>query len=122
MAASSSTPRGPVKSATRDFRRQRTTALALIPLALFLIALLLALAGADYETARHYLGNPIVSFLVVLTIVSAVLHMRVGMGEVIEDYVHGRFFHVLALTANILFCVAVGLASIYAALKILIGF
>jgi len=120
MAGSSSS--GAVKSATRDFRRQRFTALALIPLALFLVVLILALAGSDYETARRYLGNPIVAFLVILTVVSAVLHMRVGMGEVIEDYVHGRFFHVLALTANILFCVAVGLASIYAALKILIGF
>ena len=114
--------KGPVKSGTRDFRRQRTTALALIPLALFLIALIVALSGADYETARQYLGNPVVTFLVVLTVVSAMLHMRIGMYEVIEDYVHGRFFHVLTLAANILFCAGVGLVSIYAALKILIGF
>lgn len=120
MAGSASS--SPVKSATRAFSIQRKSALALIPLALFLIALILALSGTDYETARHYLGNPIVSLLVIVTILATVAHMRIGMNEVIEDYVHGSFLHVLAKTVNILFCVAVGLGSIYAALKILIGF
>jgi succinate dehydrogenase / fumarate reductase membrane anchor subunit len=112
----------PVKSATRAFSIQRKSALALIPLALFLIALILALSGSDYEMAHHYLGNPIVSILVILAILATVAHMRIGMNEIIDDYVQGHALHVLAKAANFLFSVAVGLGSIYAALKILIGF
>jgi succinate dehydrogenase / fumarate reductase membrane anchor subunit len=113
---------GAVKSATRMFRRQRTTALALIPLAFFLIALVIALELADYETARHYLGNPIATILLVVLVIAAVAHMRIGMHEVIEDYVQARFLHLLAALGNNLFCLVVLLASLFAAAKLLIGF
>ena len=113
---------GSGKSATREFRIQRSTALALIPLAFVLIAMVIALAGSDYETAHAYLGNPILALLVLVIIVVAAAHMRIGMGEIIADYVHNGFLKALSVFGNFLFCAAVVLGSVYAAAKILFGF
>lgn len=110
------------KSATRDFRRQRLTAFALVPLGLIFVALVVALAGSDYETARACLANPLVAGVIVLLVIATAVHMRIGMNEIIDDYVQDSTLHKLSKTGNFLFCAAVVLGSIYAALKILIGF
>jgi succinate dehydrogenase / fumarate reductase membrane anchor subunit len=124
MAASGNfvRPSKPVKSATRAFRRQRATALALVPLALILVAVVVALSGTDYETARHYLGNPLVAIFLVLLVGAGVVHMRIGMMEIIDDYVPNAFLRHLTLLANYAFAIAVGLGCLYAVAKIAIGF
>ena len=112
---------GSAKSGTRDHSRQRLTALAIAPLAIFFLVSVVALAGADYETARRYLGHPLVSILLLALIGAVVVHMRIGMQIVIEDYVHGEGLKHFTLVANTFFSYAVGLACIYAALKIGFG-
>ncbi|HEX7775752.1 MAG TPA: succinate dehydrogenase, hydrophobic membrane anchor protein [Parvibaculum sp.] len=121
-AAKASRPSKPVKSATRAFRRQRTTALALFPLALVFVAVVVALAGADYDTAKHYLGNPLLGAFFVLLILAGVIHMRIGMMEIIDDYVPNAALRHLTLFLNYVFAVAVGLTCLYAVVKIVIGF
>lgn len=113
--------RGSAKSGTEHFWVQRLTAIATIPLAVFLIALVVALTGADYEAARACLANPLVSILLLLLILSGVTHMRVGMQDIIEDYVHAEGLKMLALIGNTFFSIAVGLACAYAALRLGFG-
>lgn len=112
---------GAAKSGTRDHMRQRLTALAIAPLAVFFLVSLVALAGTDYDTARHYLANPLVSILLLALIGAAVIHMRIGVQIVIEDYVHTEGLKHFTLVANTFFSYAVGLACVYAALKIGFG-
>lgn len=112
---------GAAKSGTRDHMRQRLTALAIAPLAVFFLVSLVALAGADYDTARHYLAHPLVSILLLALIGAAVIHMRIGVQIVIEDYVHTEGLKHFTLIANTFFSYAVGLACVYAALKIGFG-
>lgn len=109
---------GSARSGTEDHIVQRATALAIAPLAIFFIISVMALAGAEYETARAYLANPLVSILFVALIGAVVIHMRIGMKIVIEDYVHGETLKHFTLIANSFFSYAIGLACIYAALKI----
>jgi succinate dehydrogenase / fumarate reductase membrane anchor subunit len=78
---------GSAKAGTRNFWIQRLTAAANVALALFLIALLVALMGADYATVRSYLGNPLVA-IPVLLVLSGTWHMRIGMQVILEDYIH----------------------------------
>jgi succinate dehydrogenase / fumarate reductase membrane anchor subunit len=112
---------GAAKSGTRDHMRQRLTALAIAPLAIFFVVSLVALAGADYETAHRYLAHPLVSILLLAFIGAVVVHMRIGVQIIIEDYVHTDGLKHLALVANTFFSYAVGLACVYAALKIGFG-
>lgn len=69
---------GLAKAGTRDFWIQRLTAAANVPLALLLIAFVVALTGADYATVRSYLGNPLVAIPMLLLVLSGTWHMRIG--------------------------------------------
>lgn len=112
---------GSAKSGTEHFWRQRLTAIANVPLTIFLIFSVVTLAGAEYEAARAYLAHPLVSILLLLTIFSAAMHMRLGMQVIIEDYVTSDGLKVLSLVANNFFTVSVGLAALYAVLKLGLG-
>ncbi|ABS63054.1 Succinate dehydrogenase hydrophobic membrane anchor [Parvibaculum lavamentivorans DS-1] len=112
---------GSAKSGTQDHIRQRLTAVAIAPLSLFFLVLLVALTGADYETARSWLANPLVGILALCLIVAAIIHMRIGMQIVIEDYVIAPGLKHLSILANTFFSYGVGLACLYAVLKLAFG-
>lgn len=112
---------GSARSGTEDHVVQRATALAIAPLSVFAIVSIVALIGADYETARAYVGHPVVSILLIALIGAFVLHMRIGVKITIEDYVHTEGLKHFTLLANSFFSYGIGLACIYAALKIGFG-
>jgi len=112
---------GSAKSGTEHFWRQRVSAVALVPLTIAFIVVLLMLNGADHKGATALLGNAFVGILLVCFIVAGCVHMRLGMQVIIEDYVHSEVPKLLLLMFNTFFSAIVGLASIYALLKIGFG-
>jgi succinate dehydrogenase / fumarate reductase, membrane anchor subunit len=78
---------GSAREGTIHFWRQRLTAIANVPLVLFMVGLMVALVGAPYEDVRATLANPFVTLVVILFLVSVLYHMKLGMQIVIEDYV-----------------------------------
>ncbi|MDG1691171.1 MAG: succinate dehydrogenase, hydrophobic membrane anchor protein [Alphaproteobacteria bacterium] len=112
---------GSAKKGTEHFFMQRVTALANIPLTLFLVGALVVHAGSDYATMTAFLGNPFIGLIMLLLIVSAVYHMRLGLQVVIEDYIHGEASKLLALIANQFFAFTICVACILAVLKLVIG-
>ena len=111
----------PDKSGTTHFWQQRVTAIANVPLVLFLLWFIishLGVARADVVASVH---NPINAILLILSFISILWHMRLGMQMVIEDYVQdARALHG-SLLFNTIFTAAVGLAALYAILKIFFG-
>jgi len=67
---------------------ERVTAVALVPLTLWLAASLIALAGADFATVVGWLKRPLTSLLMVLQLTALFSHLALGLRVVIEDYVH----------------------------------
>ena len=112
---------GSGKSGTEHFWHQRLTAIANIPLTIFLIWLLIAVSGANHAQVVAIIKHPIVAFGLIAVILSFVWHMRLGMQVVIEDYVHGPGMKIALLVANSMFSVFIALMSIFAVLKISFG-
>lgn len=112
---------GSAKSGTEHFWLQRVTAVANVPLTLFMVGLVISLAGSNYAAVKATLGSPIVAIGVILFVVSAVWHMRLGMQVIIEDYIHAEGAKVLCVLANTFVAVVIGLASVFAVLKLSFG-
>lgn len=109
---------GSAGAGTGHFWVQRLTAVANVPLVLFLIALLLTRIEADYATARSSIANPLVAIPLLLLVLSGVWHMCLGMQSIIEDYVHGPGIKFVMLILNILFSTTIVVTCLYAVLKI----
>ncbi len=112
---------GSAHEGTDHFWRQRLTAVANVPLTLFFVGLLVALNGAGYAEVRATLSNPFVALVLLLMLLSALYHMRLGMQVIIEDYVHNEGTKVVLIMLNTFFTIAVGVASIFALLKLAFG-
>ena len=112
---------GPARAGTDHFWKQRLTAVANVFLVPFAIFLIVRLAGADYLTVKGTLARPQNAIPLLLLILSGVIHMRLGMQTIIEDYVHADGYKVAALLLNTFFAVLVGLACAYAVLKLSFG-
>lgn len=109
---------GSAKSGTREVWHQRLTSFALLPLAVLFVILVLSLVGKDYNAVRATLANPVWSVLVLLFLGAGIYHMRLGMKVIIEDYVHGHGAKTFALVANTFFSICIGVACVYAALRL----
>ncbi len=70
---------------------------------------------------RALVANPLVGILLIAFLVSALVHMRLGMQVIIEDYVHEEGMKIVLILLNTFFAVLMGLASIYAILRIGFG-
>jgi succinate dehydrogenase / fumarate reductase membrane anchor subunit len=112
---------GSAREGTDHFWKQRLTAVSNLILVCILIWLLVKLAGADYATVKKTLARPQNAIALLLLVLSGVIHMRLGMQTIIEDYVHSEGRKVLALMLNSFFTILVGLTSIFAVLKLSFG-
>ncbi len=111
---------GAAHHGTETFWRQRLTAIANVPLVLFLILAIVTHIGASYDEVHAFLARPLVALAFAALILSAAIHMRIGLKEIIEDYVHGGA-KVVAILLATFFAVGVGLASVLAIVKISLG-
>ncbi|MBL1421384.1 MAG: succinate dehydrogenase, hydrophobic membrane anchor protein [Alphaproteobacteria bacterium] len=112
---------GSAKEGTSHFWEQRLTAFANIPLSLFFMYAVFAMAGKSYNEAMAFIAHPFVAVMLLLFVVSSTYHMKLGMQMVIEDYVSGEKKKILMLMLNIFFSAAVALACIFSILKISFG-
>jgi succinate dehydrogenase / fumarate reductase, membrane anchor subunit len=111
---------GSAKSGTEHFWQQRVTAIANIPLVIYLIYFVLAHLGAPREAVIASLKNPFCAVAIALALVSIIWHMRLGLQMVIEDYVHGKL-RIACLLANTFYSCALAGLGLYAILKMSFG-
>jgi succinate dehydrogenase / fumarate reductase, membrane anchor subunit len=112
---------GSGRSGTGHFIAQRLTSIAGIILGIAFVVLIVALAGKPYEEARAVLASPLVAILLVATILTTIVHMRIGMQVIIEDYVQGELMKIAMLAGNWIVAWAIGLTALFAVLKLAFG-
>ncbi len=113
---------GSAKSGTEHFWQQRVTAIANVPLVLFLIWFVISHLSATRPEILTAMKNPFVAVGILLALISITWHMRLGLQVVIEDYVRSEGRKILLLTLNMFFVFALTAVGAYAILKMGFGF
>ncbi len=115
---------GSAKEGVSHWWGQRVSAVALIPLGLWLILSLTMLVRAgstDYLAVVDWISVPFNAVMLMLFIATVAYHSSLGVQVVIEDYVHGglkvvslvlqKFAHVLVATAGIFSVLRIALGN-----------
>ena len=113
---------GSAHHGTRAFWHQRLTSVANIPLTIAAIVIVMGLLGRNHAAVVQILGSTFVAITMLLFVMSSVYHMWIGMQVIVEDYVHDHTWKLVTLMGNTFFAVAVGLAAVFAILKLAFGF
>ena len=100
---------------------QRMTAVALIPLLIWFVASIAAMAGADYGAFREWIATPVVSVLLVLMTIAVFHHAQLGLQVVLEDYVHSEWLKIAAIALVKFAAIGLAVASIFSIVKIALG-
>ena len=109
---------GSAKTGAEHWWVQRLTAVALVPLTLWLVFSVTGLVGADHATLVAWLSSPIRLALLVLFLVAMFHHAQLGLQVVIEDYVHQEGAKLALLVAAKFLLWLLATVAILAALRI----
>jgi succinate dehydrogenase / fumarate reductase, membrane anchor subunit len=112
---------GSAKSGTMHFWWQRVTAIALVPLTVWMMVALIGAAGSDYASAHAFVANPLVATLTLALIVALFHHAQLGLQVVIEDYVHVEWVKLTALLLVKFTAIVLALMSAIAVVRIAAG-
>jgi succinate dehydrogenase / fumarate reductase membrane anchor subunit len=85
------------RKGTSSFVLQRASAVLLLPLVVWFLFAVIAHAGDNYADMRVWLARPLTSIPFGALIIVGALHMRIGLMEVILDYVYSWMKDVLLL-------------------------
>ena len=112
---------GSAKQGLHHWWMQRLTAIALVPLIVWLMVSLVTLSNAGYADALAWVESPSVAVLLVLLIGALFYHAQLGLQVVLEDYVHCAWMQLAGQIAVRFVCVIAGVAGILAVLKVALG-
>ena len=113
---------GSAKSGTEHWLLQRLTALALIPLSLYvLIGFFNSVVLGGYQDAVMWLHSPLSATVVLLFLLIGLRHATIGLQVVIEDYIHCEAIKFASLFIVKFLALALALLGTLSVAKIFFG-
>jgi succinate dehydrogenase / fumarate reductase membrane anchor subunit len=109
---------GSAKEGTGHFWSQRLTAIALVPLVLWLAFSVASLPNMDYVAIREWLSQPFNAIVMILFLIAGFHHARLGLQVVIEDYVSSHVKRTAAIIAVTFIAAALGVTGVFSVLRI----
>jgi len=109
---------GSAKEGTDHFWAQRLTAIALIPLVLWLTFSIASLPDMDYLAIREWLSQPFNAIVMILFMIAGFYHSRLGLQVIIEDYIGSHGPRTASIIAVTFIAVALGVTGVFSVLRI----
>ena len=98
--------------------KQKITAIANVPLILWLMWSILSLQGVSHAQFSAWLAQPVNAILMILVIISVTIHAKLGCQVVTEDYIANEGFKQFKLIGQKLFFTAIAVICIFSVMKI----
>jgi len=108
---------GSAKNGVRHWWTQRITAVALVPLSVWFVALIIAHAGSDYAVFKAWVRTPLATSCMIMLLITLFHHSALGLQVVIEDYVHSGAKFVAVIVVR-LCCYGFAVVGIIALVRI----
>lgn len=112
---------GSAKNGTHHWWVHRLTALANIPLVIFVVVSLVGNASHGHAEWTAWLQQPLAAVLMVLFVANICYHLRLGLQIVIEDYIHTKSNKVAAMIAVSFSTILMAGLGIFSILKVAFG-
>jgi len=112
---------GAAKEGVQHWWAQRLTALALIPLGLWLVVTILTVMVSTYAEAVAFFHSPFNAVFMALLVAATFHHGQLGLQVVIEDYVHHEGTKITLLLVMKALAVILAALGILAVLKLALG-
>lgn len=109
---------GSAHSGVHHWYVERVTSIALVPLTLWFVYMMVALAGAPQERVAAWAGHPVNTVLLLALIAMTFHHMHLGMQVIYEDYVDAKWLMNIVILATKGVSLLLGLLSGVAVLKL----
>lgn len=103
-------------SGVRHWWWQRLTAVALVPLMLWFVAALIAVAGDGHQALVAWLSRPLPAIVMIALLIMMFWHLALGLIVIAEDYLHRRLVKVAVVAAIQLGCLGLTVAAVTAVL------
>lgn len=112
---------GSARHGAAHFITLRVSAIALVILVPWFLYSMLAAVRGGYDGALAWIADPVNAVLALLAVGAALYHMRLGMQEIVEDYIGRKSTKFVLLILNTFFSIVLFAAAAYAVLKIAIA-
>jgi len=109
---------GSAKEGTDHFWVQRLTAIAMIPLVIWIAFSVARLPSMSQADIHAWLASPFASVMMILFLITSFWHARLGLQMVIEDYVSNHAVRTASIIAVTFACVALGVTGVFSVLRI----
>ena len=113
--------RGAAHSGVHHWWVQRLSAVALVPLSLWLLASLAVLPAGDYGAVHAWMARGGTALPLLLLVLTGAWHSQLGVRVIIEDYVHGTLAKPVLLALVSFAHALLAAAGSFAVLKVAFG-
>ena len=112
---------GSARRGTEHWWQQRITAVALVPLGLWLLPSVARILPLGHDVVVQWIQRPLNAVLLVLFLAALFHHTHLGLQVVIEDYVEPEWQKIASIMLVRFLSVIAGTASVIAVLSIYMG-
>lgn len=100
---------------------QRLTAIALVPLVVWFVVSIIALAGQDRADVLTWMQSPFHGVVLSLFLITSLYHANLGLQAIFEDYIQARWLQLISRIAAGFAAVFLGFAGVFALLRLAFG-